>query len=366
MMGELLLSTVASAIHTATERTQDQKDFYEIYKVIAPTVNLCDRTGHVTTPYNYKVMLPIPEEQTNVGTFSEISIARGIELLNLSKTTNKPCLILWSGGIDSTSLLTAMIIASEGDYSNLKICMNAQSIRENPRFYYTYIRGKIEIIASETMFSHINKDHIVISGEGCDQLFGTDIYQAIERWDNGRGAMFQPYNFENVGAFFMYKGMSERAAKIWYDIMDDQIKAKQPCEIIDFKDFFWWYNFCYKWQNVYYRLFNMGKFMSFPLDQDFFDNNYIQFFMNDDFQRWSIANPDKKITKDWSTYKFTAKEFIFDFTKDQEYLDNKVKIASLINVFRTIEHVGALNSNYEFLPPHFDITPYKLQTNSFS
>lgn len=363
-MGELLLSTVSSQVHTATNKTQDQLDFYSIYNVIAPTVNLCDRTGHVTTPYNYKVTLPIPENG-EVGTFEEIAIARAKELLDLSKATNKPCLVLWSGGIDSTTVLTALIIAADGDYSNIKVCMNAQSIRENPKFYYNYVRGKIEIAPSEIMFDYINKDHIICSGEGCDQLFGTDIYLAIQGWDNN-ASMFQPYTFENVGAFFMHKGMSNRQAKIWFDIMDNQIKTKQPCQITDFKDFFWWYNFCYKWQNVYYRLFNMGKRMSITLDQDFFDNNYHNFFMNDDFQRWSINNPDKKITKDWASYKFTAKEFIYAFDKDEEYFNNKVKIPSLINVFRTIEHVGGLNSDFEFLPKNFDIEPYINKTNSFT
>ena len=362
-MKQLLLSTVSSGIHKSDNKTQDQLDFYDIYNVIAQTVNLVDRTGHVTTPYNYKITLPMPSNAT-VGTFEDIALARARELLDLSKAKGIPCLVLWSGGIDSTTLLTALIRASDGDYSNIKVCMNAQSIREHARFYYHHIRGKIEIVPSERMFEYINKEHIVCSGEGCDQLFGTDLYLGIQAWDNN-ASMFQPYTFENVGGYFMHKGMPERTARIWFDIMDDQIKKKQPCEIVDFKDFFWWYNFCYKWQNVYYRLFNMGKRMSIELDQDFFDNNYINFFMNDDFQRWSINNPDKKITKDWSTYKFTAKEFIYAFDKDKEYFDNKVKIPSLINVFRSLEHVGGLNSDYEFLPKHFDLEPYINKTNSF-
>ena len=57
--------------------------------------------------------------------------------------------------------------------------------------------------------------------------------------------------------------------------------------------------------------------------------NIRHFFQTDDFQRWSIANPDLKIRDSLESYKWPAKEFIYKFTKDADYRDHKIKVGSL-------------------------------------
>ena len=361
-MKSFLFTTWASPIYK-NKQDKDIQDFLEIYNVIAQQVCMVDRTGFVKTPYRYHIdqKIPTKPDQFTNPSFSDIAIARAKDIL----LHNKSVLVCWSGGIDSTSMLTAFIIAADGNTDRIKVVCNGNTIRENPKFYYNHIRDKLVTINSDNLVHFINDErHSIILAEGCDQLFGTDLYKKVQLWDNLE-SMYKPYSFENIGKFFMDCGMSEHSAKKWFSIMDDQIKEACPVEIIDFKDFLWWYNFCYKWQNVYYRLYYLGNSVALPLTREYLDKNYIQFYMTDDFQLWSMYNPDQKINKDWASYKFTAKQFIYDFDGDKEYLDNKVKVASLINLIRSRSTVCGLNTDLEFLGPDDDVEPYRVLDNSF-
>ena len=59
------------------------------------------------------------------------------------------------------------------------------------------------------------------------------------------------------------------------------------------------------------------------------DKNFIHFFSAKDFQKWSISNHEFKIKETWKSYKYVAKECIYDFHKDEDYLLNKEKEQSL-------------------------------------
>ena len=54
----------------------------------------------------------------------------------------------------------------------------------------------------------------------------------------------------------------------------------------------------------------------------------ISFFNSEDFQRWSIVNHDLKHKGTWKTYKWPSKEFIYEYNRDDNYLNNKTKETS--------------------------------------
>ena len=41
---------------------------------------------------------------------------------------------------------------------------------------------------------------------------------------------------------------------------------------------------------------------------------------------------DKKMKDSWSTYKWVCKDIIYEYTKDADYRDNKIKKGSLISL----------------------------------
>jgi hypothetical protein len=83
----------------------------------------------------------------------------------------------------------------------------------------------------------------------------------------------------------------------------------------------WWWNFALKWDEVKYRMF-----MSTIVDKT---PDFMHFTDTDTFQLWSISNPDKKIKDTPESYKFTAKDYIFDYTSDADYRDTMRKGGSL-------------------------------------
>jgi len=372
-MSKLFLCTSDSQIYTKdliNPPSADVKDYLSISKLIGRLTvqNICDRTGYVKTPYDFKVIMPVASLDGVIHnpSFNDLCIERGIELVNHSRSVQKPLVVMWSGGIDSTCVLAALLQACDGDYSCLKVGMSIHSIRENPNFYYKYIRGKVETLPPHEALVSIRFDNILVSGEGADQLFGTDIYRKINS-NIGFDSLLDPYTLTNITDFLTSVGMTNYEANKWFSIMDSQIKNTQLCEVKTFKDFWWWYNFCYKWQYVYFRVMIMADTIGIDIiSQKWFNENFKQFFMTESFERWSMLNPDQKIGKDWSSYKFPAKEFIYSFDKNEEYKNNKVKVSSLINVIRSTHFpVAGLNDLFEILEPDFDITPYRLKENSF-
>ena len=54
----------------------------------------------------------------------------------------------------------------------------------------------------------------------------------------------------------------------------------------------------------------------------------VHFFESDSFQLWSVYNHEKKITTNVQSYKQPAKEFIYEFDKNEDYRAFKRKYGS--------------------------------------
>ena len=88
-------------------------------------------------------------------------------------------------------------------------------------------------------------------------------------------------------------------------------------------DFRFWWIFTHFWTGVKYRM---------PVRVGALDaiNNFVSFFDTPEFQSWAMENRDLKIKDTWETYKFPAKDFIFNFTNDPIYQRKAVKWGSPI------------------------------------
>jgi hypothetical protein len=342
---------------------EDVSLWYQIYKLINSNVTLIDRCNKIVMPYDFKNVCPMPTDLSSFNkSYKEVAVERAQQLIAHSKTINKPILILYSGGIDSTLVVISFLLATQ-DTSNIHIALNLSSIQENPRFYYNHIRGKFKLVPSEQMLDLLTGEYLFVGGEFNDQTFGSDIYKQVINYSNF-SLLMEPYSEQNIVPFFEFVGMSPEGARYWYSLLDSQIKSTNLCEVKLVKDFFWWLNFCFKWQSVYYRIVSRSNNKDL-LSEQFLDTYYQQFFNTDDFQRWSMLNPDKKIVDSWTSYKITAKQMIFEYTKDQDYFDNKTKLGSLAGIFRQRTVPDALDAD---LKPIYTINKadYYLENNSFN
>ena len=121
------------------------------------------------------------------------------------------------------------------------------------------------------------------------------------------------------------------------EFLNEHVK-NSPYEVETVFDLYWWLNFSLKWHwLVYCYPTNYLNSPNLKSQNDFANGK--------DLQVWSIMNKDKKHKGTWLSYKYELKDFIYKFTKDADYRDNKVKIKSLVplNNINAYPHIRTKN-----------------------
>jgi hypothetical protein len=350
MKTELYAANVQSLL---THDAPGCEEWAQIYKLIGMNVSFVDRTEEIICPFNVK-LYPKFKMPTDIikyeYTYEECCNKKATELYNLSKQLDKPIYVFYSGGIDSTLVVISLkkVMPDAEFHERVVLLMDYESVRENPVFYETYIRGKIKTLSSQQFNRFFDKSAILVGGEFNDQLFGSDLVKEINVFCGFDGA-FKKYTRELIVAFFNFKGLDSFSANRWYDLVDESCK-KSPVPLTSVFDFLWWLNFNYKFQSVFFRiLMRCSAEQQKNINQDFVDNYYHHFFGDEYFQIWSMTNHENKIKKEWTSYKYIAKELIFEYNHDADYRDYKTKVPSLYKIFLQRKTPAAITSDYQYL-----------------
>ncbi|MDP6344371.1 MAG: hypothetical protein QF578_17200 [Alphaproteobacteria bacterium] len=281
-----------------------------------------DRSHTLAPPgLRMEVADPIPDAAGFTAHFDDVCLARAEQILD----EDREIAVFWSGGIDSTTALSALLMqAAPADRARLHVFLRPRSIGEYPEFFAAHVRDLPHTVItghganafqagpSRTFSSDVGpvlgqqaSEKLVVTGEHGDQVFGS-----IKLAENPEWIGQPPDRYLNDPAFDGFRDDIER------------LNAACPVPIGDIDTMLWWWNFAVKWQEISYRsLADLRDPSSF--------RNIRHFFQTDDFQKWSIANPDLKIRDSLASYKWPAKDFIYAFAGDADYRDHKVKVGSL-------------------------------------
>lgn len=299
-----------------------------------------DRTGNFN-PFNMTYD-PIPKVVKFNKSWEECCMDAAKELWQLGK----PIELFWSGGIDSSGVLIALL-ETKSDSDVLNIRYTQDSIDEFPLMWEKMVKGKNNPLSHKEMLDDSlfeNHNIIKVTGECGDQCFGsyggsaalsentdknTDYWESIFTWPNGK--LFYRNSDGPKDSQENYEHKKMRLAEILFEHVD-----YSPVEIKTIFDLFWWCNFCFKWQDVDSR-------MIFTFSGTSEWKSTISFFNTEDFQKWSIVNHDIKHGGTWATYKQPAKDYINKYIKDETYRKNKTKEPSLVKIF-----VGAADGQYNY------------------
>jgi len=272
-----------------------------------------DRTGeHNFLNVKYS---PIPEIPKNWDRdFADICDERALGLWSLGK----PLRVWWSGGIDSTTALTALINTKKSE-DELIVYMGKPCIEEFPSYYEKIKKMGITIEwnTKENMFSMDKWDGsaINITGECGDPMYGTFVIENhIEELDDH---WHKTFDYQDVN--FVYRDSHLR--KRFMDFAEKHV-SKCPFEIKTPFDFTWWVAFTTKWQWTECRWYGF-------LDDPSRWYNMISFFNYPEFQLWSMTKHHLKHRNTYKTYKWPSKEYIYKFNPDDDYLNHKTKEKSL-------------------------------------
>ena len=295
-----------------------------------------DRTGHFN-PFHMSYN-PIPKFKNFNKSWEECCMEAARDLWKLGK----PIELFWSGGIDSSGVLIALV-ETKSDSDVLNIRYTQDSIDEFPLMWEKMVKDKNDPLAHKEMLDTLlfeNHNVIKVTGECGDQCFGSDAlhanldkhakdWETVFSWPNGKLFNTKPDVPKDTQENYEYKKM--QLAEILFEHVDHS-----PIKIKTIFDLFWWCNFCFKWQDVDSRMI-----FTFSDTSDW--RSTISFFNTENFQKWSIVNHDIKHGGTWETYKQPAKDYINKYIKDETYRKNKTKEPSLIKVL-----AGAVDGKYDY------------------
>lgn len=328
----------------------DLSDEYSLWNSIKKTINastsIIDRTETVKCPINYKVLeeSKIPTSQYNGDTYENIVSKRCEQLINL----NTPIKILWSGGIDSTLVVATFLKNYNKDLlkSRITILMSRDSIVENPYFYKHFIAPTFNISNSEKLPHFLyDNDGIIVTGELNDQLSGK---VNIRDWAIFMGNTLDDSLSKNlIVEYYVKKGLTVKEADYWYNNITSSASSL-GIEITNINDFFWWFNFCFFWQDTSLRIY--------CLTLPFYANKFTQgtrscvhFYNTPEFQLWALNNPSFRKFSTWNTYKQHSKDLIFKLDRNADYLKNKLKKPSLTNIWTARSVYQGIDDDYNLI-----------------
>jgi hypothetical protein len=234
--------------------------------------------------------------------------------------TDKPIAVCWSGGIDSTVALTALLQVAPPD--RIFVVLNEDSINEYPNFYQDIIKDRIATLTHCEWLEQFNNFYTV-SGDTGDVVWGV-IDKAFWKQHEHFNTPWRDWINTDIAPSteFIEEFCSWSGTKI-HTVLELRI----------------WFYLCCKWQDKAMMFFARTPGMTPLLGNGFF--NY------KNFQNWTMNNMDQIIGNAWHNYKIPAKQFINNFHNDADWFATKTKFNSgTIDMYTTINMI--LNDHSTF------------------
>jgi hypothetical protein len=312
------------------------------------------RNGEWSIPFPQEVppMFKAPVYDPNFNkTFTEVTDARANDIKKCINEKNDKFAIMFSGGLDSTLIMSALIRnLTVEETKNIAVCMNGQTLIENPYFYNTFIKDKFKLLdsSSNKYDDLIEMGYRPITGDEGDSIFGTmmghDLMQSYPYYLDKVSADSRSYlesirdkattadvhwsKYEDLIIQHLGLEGNPEFGKSLYEKLSKNI-ATATVPIHSLHDFYWWFIFNIKYVSCATRITIM---LNDRLHcKDIFENWALNWFNTDDYNRWSMVNNNngEKIELSIGTYKMAARKYIYELDKNDWYFYFKLKIGSL-------------------------------------
>lgn len=277
----------------------------------APGFGLADRNGHVRhpvkyyTPHSFKVPSKVYSlDQAAEATVQQISAA-GTRIN-----------IFWSGGIDSTFIVTAFL-KHISDHSQLRILYSPWSTYEHPE-YLGFLRGfpQVELIdiSGEVYLDTTALDGCYITGDGGDESHAS----LDEKFFNTHGFDVLHSNWLD---FFKQQNNNEKFLEFCQGFFAG---AGRPIDTV--LEARWWFYISCKYYGQMFQVkwpFMMGSYDNFSPERliSFFDTEY--------YQSFAYHNTDKIIVKDdYTNWKQFLKDYCYEFDQLSNWCATHKKLTS--------------------------------------
>jgi hypothetical protein len=322
----------------------------------------------------------IQYDSTYTGTFSEASDSQAMDYARRIDENNEKFAIMYSGGIDSTIITTALIKnLTKEQLKNVAICTSVQAVVENPNYWRKFIFGKFKII--DSMINKydmlLEQGYTPVTADDGDCIHGTvlglNFYHAWEQKIGHKLTAEQRTHVRNnlhklsdkdthfsvfedaLVAYFQYGDTSlfpiptnpnpdPMFGRKLYDKYALNAKTAS-CPVISLHDFFWWLIFNVKMINCGVR---GAMYYNDRYDMEKAINKIENWYLWPAYQQWSMNNNNngQKIGFGAGTYKKVARDFKL---KLESMGQNSVRQTVITDVYPKPSHRFGITTDYTML-----------------
>jgi hypothetical protein len=294
--------------------------------------HLCSRSIKLNTPWpladSVSTIPPITNNETR---FDIVLDEIAEKFCSQVKQTQRTPYVMWSGGIDSVSILVSLLrTANKQVLDKLVVVCNQSSLDENPYFYHKYIKNKFTTVDTDQFkitAENYNKI-LLVNGDCAEMIFGSTHPYTLAR----RNQMYLIHEscHDDTMLRRSIKAANPEILDFSLDLIKQSIKHS-PVPIETVYDFHWWHCFDFKIVDSLLRpMAYLAKHLSDEQTADFFQNTFQRFYMYPEMQIWSMLTKNTRRENMHIDCKYDAKKYIHAFDRNDFYLNNKQKWPSLI------------------------------------
>lgn len=276
----------------------------------------------------------IPDHAGSSQSFQDIMDGRALDILAVSREY-KEIFITWSGGIDSTAVVAALLKHATNDFlEHAHLVLNQESIWENPYFYLDHVRGKFKkVINSKEFDAQCHVNDLIITGDLGDRIMGSNMGVNWYLRNHGCGQGSYKNDADQLIRYFESRIKDPKIAQEIYELMHTSAESS-GLDIVTAYDLLWWFSFDSTWIDI-----RLEKFLQFQnptkADLDAFLKNHVAWFDSREFQIWSMQNLDSLLKFDTTRlqHKKALRDYIYDLDRNDWYYQFKNKTKSSNNAY---------------------------------
>ena len=314
----------------ATPASEDDLFLLELNKIFSNYHGLSsmpnvDRSGTLKQKYNFGGnSTPVFDPHSNTS-LESILIARCNELIN----KNKKIKFFWSGGIDSTMVLTWLMELTTVR-EQLEIYYTCDSVKANPMFVQEIMIRDFRIhLWSDVWVELFDVGDLVLTGMSADQLTAS---LDISFYEECKGWLFKPWQ-----EYFALKGKSESFINKCH-----QIFSQCPVPIVTLINARWWFYF--------YIRYNYWVYKDWEKNLENFDTGSVTCFFNTpEFNNWSMHNINNLVGNNFNTYKQVFKDQTYKLWPNKNVADAMVKTDGNTPLMWCKKKMAVHNQGYLFM-----------------
>jgi hypothetical protein len=286
--------------------------------------------------------------------WEEVTDQRAIEIETMLLNQKKNLIVFWSGGIDSTCILVAILKNfSKSSLELVSVACTSESVFENPVFYENHIVQNFKMVDANDPAVLSSKEFIFIDGYGADTLSmsmspSLDVCMAVRHSD----LLSSPWRTKPDQLIdYLSRLTNSKSFAMWYYEINKQNIESISVPIETYFDFMWWIGFNYDYytwviHNWFFKLQHLN------LSWDHCKKTFIGWFRTNSYQLWALNNngPGVKHGHGLGSLKHHAKKYIYDYDKNEFFYKYKTKINSVGRVNNsTNQKPFAITDQFEIL-----------------